>query len=118
MEYERIRDKIADMVEPWVENKTSRRLIASQILSLDGIRLEADNQDPNESSHFIWPQTTQSKEEMRRYQTGEITKEEHEWQRRQIFDEELAIYMKAQQDMLTPDSEGNVFVKCRKKEEK
>jgi len=108
-ELNKTREQITEIaIKIWKEKINITDGVA-QILSLDGIRLEADNQDPNESSHFIWPQTTQSKEEMRRYQTGEITKEEHEWQRRQIFDEELAIYMKAQQDMLTPDSEGNVF---------
>ena len=130
-EYERKREEIAERIyelhwrdgSTWTfEQAKQQRFMktevrrsyeeAGQILSLDGIEIRAENQDLNESSHFIWPQTTQSKEEMRRYQTGEIDKEEHERQRRQIIDEELAIYYKAQQDMLKPDSEGNHWVKC------
>ena len=127
-EYERIREEIAKLLcsedgWDWEQiNEEYRHLgdsiarstyrgIAAQILSLDGIEIRADSQDLNESSHFIWPQTTQSKEEMLRYQTGEIDKEEHNKQQGQIIDEELAIYYKAQQDMLKPDSEGKHWVR-------
>ena len=47
---------------------------------------------------YSWPKTTQNKEEMSRYQTGKITKEEHGDQRTVVFDEEFAIYKKSEMD--------------------
>ena len=114
-EEKRIREEIVNILEGWQPfirhplNTIDPCLIVNQILSL--VEIRAENQDLNESSHFIWPQTTQSKEEMLRYQTGEIDKEEHNKQQGQIIDEELAIYYKAQQDMLKPDSEGKHWVR-------
>ena len=75
---------------------------ADQILSLikqNYVRLAKDQRLPD-WKYYIWPETTQSKDEMARYQTGKINKEEHEKQRRQCFDEEFTIYKKGQQDML------------------
>ena len=77
---------------------------AELILSLNGpgwrIAAVRENGELPGWQHYEWPQTTQSEAEMARYQSGEIGKAEHESERSALHGEELAIYRKAQKDML------------------